>query len=162
MNAPSVVELYRRLTDLGIALWLDGGWGVDALLGAETRPHEDLDIVVEEKHLLRLRGLLESEGFRDIERDDTSAWNFVLGHDDGRLIDVHVVVFDEAGNGVYGPPENGATYPASAFAGVGTVNGIPVRCLTAEYQLRSRNYPLRDKDIKDAQALRARFGTKPP
>ena len=42
------------------------------------------------------------------------------------------------------------------------VQGISVRCLTAEYQLRSRNYTMRDKDIKDAQALRARFATKPP
>src|SRR5947209_7555340 len=105
MNAASVVDLYRRLTDRGIALWLDGGWGVDALLDEQTRPHDDLDIVVEERHLLGLRELLESEGFRDIERDDTSAWNFVLGHQDGRLVDVHVVVFDEAGNGTYGPAD---------------------------------------------------------
>jgi lincosamide nucleotidyltransferase A/C/D/E len=162
MNAASIVDLYRRLTDRGIALWLDGGWGVDALLGEQTRPHDDLDIVIGERHVLGVRELLESEGFRDVARDDTSAWNFVLGHDDSRLVDVHVVVFDDAGNGVYGPPRHGGIYPASAFAGVGTVNGIPVRCLTAEYQLRSRNYMLRNKDIKDAQALRARFATKPP
>jgi lincosamide nucleotidyltransferase A/C/D/E len=79
MNAPSVLELCRRLTGLGIPIWLDGGWGVDALLGEQTRPHDDLDIVVEEKHLLGLRELLESEGFKDVERDDSSAWNFGAG-----------------------------------------------------------------------------------
>ncbi len=161
MKASSVAALYRWLTDNGVPLWIDGGWGVDALLGAETRPHDDLDIVIEERHLLRLRELLESDGFKDVPRDDTRPWNFVLGHADGRLIDVHVVVFDAIGRGIYGPPDNGDFYPAGSFEGTGSVDGLPVRCLTAAYQLRPRDYPLRDKDIRDADALRARFGTKP-
>lgn len=32
-----------------IEIWLDGGWGVDALLGKETRQHNDIDLFVEEK-----------------------------------------------------------------------------------------------------------------
>ncbi len=32
--------------ELGITVWMDGGWGVDALLGTQTRPHRDLDIVI--------------------------------------------------------------------------------------------------------------------
>jgi lincosamide nucleotidyltransferase A/C/D/E len=159
MNAQSVVALYRRLTDNGVPLWLDGGWGVDALLGEQTRPHEDLDIVIEERHVRRLRELLESDGFRDVPRPDTRPCNFVLGHADGRLVDVHVVAFDEAGRGIYGPVENGEFYPA-VFDGVGTVAGMPVQCLSATYQLRPRDYALRDKDLHDAAALRARFATK--
>uniref|UniRef100_UPI003F87D29B nucleotidyltransferase domain-containing protein n=1 Tax=Actinosynnema sp. TaxID=1872144 RepID=UPI003F87D29B len=31
----------------GARLWIDGGWGVDALLGERTRRHGDLDVVVE-------------------------------------------------------------------------------------------------------------------
>ena len=160
MKASAVAALYRRLTDNGVPLWLDGGWGVDALLGAETRPHDDLDIVIEERHVLRLRELLESDGFSDVPRPDTRPCNFVLGHPDGRLVDVHVVVFDAAGRGVYGPVENGEFYPAE-FDGVGIVAGMAVQCLSAAYQLRPRDYPLRDKDKRDADALRARFGTKP-
>jgi lincosamide nucleotidyltransferase A/C/D/E len=161
MNAASVVALYRRLTDNGVPLWIEGGWGIDALLGEQTRPHDDLDIVVEERHLLRLRELLESDGFGDVPRPDTRAWNFVLGHPDGRMIDVHVVVFDASGRGIYGPPENGEFYPAQSFEGVGTVDGLSVRCLSVDYQLRPRDHALRDKDIADAAALRARFGTRP-
>ena len=33
-----------------IEIWLDGGWGVDALLGKETRQHNDIDLFVEEKN----------------------------------------------------------------------------------------------------------------
>jgi len=48
MRSAAVVAFCRRLRALGIEIWLDGGWGVDALLGEQTRPHEDLDIVVEQ------------------------------------------------------------------------------------------------------------------
>jgi lincosamide nucleotidyltransferase A/C/D/E len=157
MNIQSVVALYRRLTDNGVPLWLDGGWGVDALLGEQTRPHEDLDIVIEERHVLRLRELLERDGFADIPRPDTRPCNFVLGHPDGRLVDVHVVVFDATGRGIYGPVENDEFYPAEAFEANGSVAGVPMRCVTSGYQLRPRDYALRDKDIHDAAALKARF-----
>jgi lincosamide nucleotidyltransferase A/C/D/E len=66
MNAGAVVALYLRLQAVGIPIWLDGGWGVDALLGEQTRPHDDLDIVVEERHLLRLRATIQAPG--------TSCW----------------------------------------------------------------------------------------
>jgi hypothetical protein len=72
----------------GIDLWLDGGWGVDALLGEQTRLHDDLDIVLEHKHVPTLRHALAGLGFRDIRRDDTRPWNFVLG--DGRGLEVDV------------------------------------------------------------------------
>ena len=33
MTAEDVVALYGLLEELGIEIWIDGGWGVDALLG---------------------------------------------------------------------------------------------------------------------------------
>lgn len=36
---------------LGVRIWLDGGWAVDARLGRQTRRHADLDIVVEQRDL---------------------------------------------------------------------------------------------------------------
>ena len=47
MPAEYVVELYDKLDDLGIPIWIDGGWAVDALLATETRQHADLDIALE-------------------------------------------------------------------------------------------------------------------
>lgn len=41
-----VLELLAVLGSSGIKATLDGGSGVGALLGRETRPHEDLDLVV--------------------------------------------------------------------------------------------------------------------
>ena len=34
-----------RLQAAGVPAWLDGGWCVDALLGEQTRRHDDLDLV---------------------------------------------------------------------------------------------------------------------
>src|SRR3989344_3452048 len=106
-EAEDVVSLYRLLESESIEVWLDGGWAVDALLGEQTRSHADVDIVIQQKDVSKLRELLESRGYKDVERDDTSSWNFVLVDDKGHEVDVHVIVFDENGNGLYEPLEKG-------------------------------------------------------
>lgn len=40
MRSGALVEILRLLEAAGIAVWLDGGWGVDALLGRQTRSHK--------------------------------------------------------------------------------------------------------------------------
>jgi lincosamide nucleotidyltransferase A/C/D/E len=46
MGVDDVLEVVGRLEAAGVEVWLDGGWGVDALLGAEHRPHRDVDVVL--------------------------------------------------------------------------------------------------------------------
>ena len=92
IEAKDVIEIVQLLETGNIIVWVDGGWAVDALFTKQSRPHEDLDIVIQEKDVSKLRELLEERGFKDIERDDTSAWNFVLGDDFGRKVDVHAIV----------------------------------------------------------------------
>ena len=163
MEAVDAVELYATLDAMGISVWIDGGWGVDALLTTQTRPHEDLDIVVECKDVARLRALLESRGYRDVPRDDTSGFNFVLGDSHGRMVDVHVIALDPAGDGVYGPVERGVTYPAASLTGVGRIGGTTVRCISPEYVVRFHTgYPLRDRDYHDVPAICDRYGIEYP
>jgi lincosamide nucleotidyltransferase A/C/D/E len=163
MNITDVVDLYTHLTALGIEVWLDGGWGVEALLGEQTRPHADVDIIVQHRDVPRLRDFLESHGYADVPRDDTSPWNFVLGDPTGRLVDVHAVTLDAAGNGLYGPPEKGVMYPAGSLTGSGTVGGQPVKCIAPEYLVQFHTgYPLRPTDFQDVAALCARFGIDLP
>ena len=46
------VEVVRSvLAEDGVSVVLDGGWGIDALLGAQHRDHDDLDLVVGVEHL---------------------------------------------------------------------------------------------------------------
>ncbi|MGA1371782.1 MAG: nucleotidyltransferase domain-containing protein, partial [Pseudomonadales bacterium] len=55
MEGDAVVELYVALAGAGVDIWIDGGWAVDALVGRQTRPHNDLDIAVEARHVGSLR-----------------------------------------------------------------------------------------------------------
>ena len=48
-----IVKLYRDLESLWISILIDGGWWIDILIWEQTREHEDLDIVLEERHLAR-------------------------------------------------------------------------------------------------------------
>jgi lincosamide nucleotidyltransferase A/C/D/E len=50
MAAQEVVRLLDLLESAGVTVWLDGGWGVDALLEEQTREHDDLGLVA------RIRG----------------------------------------------------------------------------------------------------------
>jgi lincosamide nucleotidyltransferase A/C/D/E len=39
-----VLDVLAALAALGRRFWLEGGWGVDALVGHQTRAHRDLDV----------------------------------------------------------------------------------------------------------------------
>jgi lincosamide nucleotidyltransferase A/C/D/E len=95
MTADDAISLYTNLETLKIKVWIDGGWGVDALLGGQTRRHQDLDVVVQQKDVPRLRRLLEERGYRDIKLEEARPWNSVLGDENGREIDLHVIVLDD-------------------------------------------------------------------
>ena len=163
MTVFDAADLYRAFNAAGIRIWIDGGWAVDALLGRQTRPHQDLDIAIERNDVARLRELLAARGYTDVPRDDTSAWNFVLGDGQGREVDVHAMVFDADGNGLYGPAEKGAMYPAAALTGAGTIDGQDVRCIAAASMVKFKTgYKLSEKDFADVAALCERFGIEYP
>lgn len=141
-----------------------GGWGVDALLGEQTRDHDDLDIAIRTEDNPALLAALETAGFH-LYRDD-GPFNYVMEDARGRLLDVHLVDLsctrvDEHGVEVYGP--NGLGYEAGAFEACGTVLGREVGCCTAEFQVRSHTgYPLDDNDYRDVLALCERFAIPLP
>ncbi len=164
MTSRDVTEFYRRMDLLGIEIWIDGGWGVDALLGKQTRKHADLDIVLRETDRGPVIDFLRERSFREMPREDSRPWNFVMGNGDGKEVDFHVIVLDDEGNGLYGPPEAAeGMYPADALQGRGTVDGLPVRCLSPEFQMRSHSgYELNDMDVKDVTALADKFGLNLP
>jgi lincosamide nucleotidyltransferase A/C/D/E len=69
MTASDVLEVLGRLEAAGLAVWVDGGWGVDALVGETTREHADLDLVVLAPELGAVRSLLGELGYRTVLRD---------------------------------------------------------------------------------------------
>jgi hypothetical protein len=87
VTSVDVVDFYKTITQLGVELWIDGGQGVDALLGEQTRPHKDLDIAIQQNDVPVLRHLLQARGYTDIKLGDARPWNFVLGDENAREID---------------------------------------------------------------------------
>ncbi len=58
MRCNDVINVINLLEQDQIDVWLDGGWGIDALLGEQTRSHADVDIVIRHSSVPRLLELL--------------------------------------------------------------------------------------------------------
>jgi hypothetical protein len=87
----------------------------------------------------------------------------VLGDEEGRKVDVHVISFDGAGNGIYGPVENGWAYPAGCLTGKGKIDGYAVNCLTPEQLVTFHTgYKLDRNDFLDVRALCEKFNIEMP
>ena len=158
MTAADVVRLLDRLERQGFSIWLDGGWGIDALLEEQTRAHDDLDVVVPLDEVPRLQQELEQHGYRLAGGEAPLSFEMVDG--DGRQIDIHPVVFADDGDGIY-RMHNGKNwrYPAAGFAGTGTIAGRSVRCLTPDVQVLSHaGYELSEGKERDLRELAQRFG----
>jgi lincosamide nucleotidyltransferase A/C/D/E len=163
MEAAEVVRLLDLLEAAGVAVWLDGGWGVDALLERQTRDHDDLDLVAELADAARLTEILEGAGYELVAGG--SPKSFVLVDRDGRQVDVHPVVTDAArGGGVYVMDDGREwVYPAAGFDGSGRVAGRAVRCLSPEVQVLVHDgYELTEKDYRELDLLHERFGVELP
>ena len=153
------VLLVLRLADrAGVRLWVDGGWGVDALLGGQTREHGDLDVAIESRHLSAFLDALSGRGFVAAGENGATAWNFLMQHPAGSLVDLHVIVLDAEGNGVLGPPEAGHVYPAGSLSGRSTIGDRIVDCVAAEWAVKFRGAYTGDADDRrDVLALCRRF-----
>jgi lincosamide nucleotidyltransferase A/C/D/E len=163
MPREALVDLLQLFETAGIEVWLDGGWAVDAVLGVETRPHKDVDMILRTADLPGLQEILGDRGF-EIRQGGTES-NFVLADHSGLEVDVHAIDFDQDGNGVY-RMENGSDwiFPAEGFSGRGMVGEIGVRCLSPETQVlcHGHGYVPTEKDFRDMELLQARFGVELP
>jgi lincosamide nucleotidyltransferase A/C/D/E len=163
MPASAVREVVDGLHQAGIRVWLDGGWGVDALLGRETRAHHDVDIIVPVSDVPNLLEVCRGMGFT--LRDGSPPHAFVLANESGREIDVHTVAFSNDGSAAH-RMDSGENwiFPAESFTGSGVVEGVTVSCLSADAQVRchAQGYTPTEKDFRDMELLHEAFGVELP
>ena len=50
VSKTDAIEIITYAEENRINIWIDGGWGVDALLEEETRAHNDIDLFVKESN----------------------------------------------------------------------------------------------------------------
>ena len=151
--ADEVVTVLDRLERDGLSVWLDGGWGVDALAGRQTRPHEDVDIAILLAEAHAVTAAIKALGYR-VVHDEMPTRLDLRDHRDYR-IDLHPITLDGKGNGLQQLQDGTfGTYTAEGLTGTGVVNGRPVRCLSPSLQLKfHQGYELDDDDRHDITLL---------
>ncbi len=163
MEAARVLDLLAHLSALDIPAWLDGGWGIDALLETQTRPHDDLDLVARLDDVERIEAAFGEGGYGLF--GGGAPLSFELVDPAGHQIDVHPVSFTWTGDGIY-KMDNGEDwiYPVDGFTGVGRILDREVRCLTPEVMLvcHSTGYALDEDHQRDVTALSERFSIPLP
>ena len=167
MKPEQVVELICDMEDHGVRLWLVGGWGVDALVGEQTRDHHDLDVLVDVTDLERFVERLSELGFEFAyaweENKDVrhASWHadgalpsaFVYVHRDGREVDTHVLRDGKGGDPM--PLWNTTFVFTRAGLDVdGLIAGQRVSCISAELQrLAHQGYELPAHQSEDLRRL---------
>ena len=68
MRLDEVFRVLDALAESGIPAWLEGGWGVDALIGRQTRAHRDVDLDIDESQEAEALSVLHRLGY-EVETD---------------------------------------------------------------------------------------------
>ncbi|MEV8392488.1 MULTISPECIES: nucleotidyltransferase domain-containing protein [unclassified Streptomyces] len=158
MNADDVLSVLDLLRKADADVWITGGWGIDALLGTQTRPHRDLDLLHRADQEPRVIEALAAAGFA--ETLDWRPARFVLARPTGVEIDLHPLSFAPDGSALQSSldPEQPYVYPAECFT-TGTIGDTTVRCISAGQQvLFHQGYEPTDRDRHDMAGLREKFG----
>jgi lincosamide nucleotidyltransferase A/C/D/E len=174
VRAEDAASIYQSFSANKIRVWLTGGWGIDALLQEQTRPHKDLDIIMLVDDVVPLRDLLGRAGYGLKELWSENTWvvdsqgteiptAFVLHDVEGREVDAHAMYLDDHGNGIPAWAREGLVFRPEDLAGEGLIAGVPVRCLSAEMQVRAHTgYELPPEQSRDMELLRERLGVEWP
>lgn len=174
VRAEDAVSIYQSLSAANIFVWLSGGWGIDALLREQTRPHKDLDIIMLADDVVRMRDLLGRAGYALHELWSENSWivdsfgneiptAFVLQDSEGRMVDAHAMHLDDQGTGLPAWAGEGLVFQRDDLAGEGEIAGLAVRCLSPEMQMLAHTgYDLPHQQARDLELLRARFGVEQP
>ena len=172
-SSEDVVSIYQTLLMSKIQVWLTGGWGIDALLQTQTRPHKDIDVIVMLSDVERMQKLLACNNYQLKELWSENKFvissdgvqiptAFVLWDTKKREVDVHAIRFDENGIGI--PSWNndeGNVFNREDLGGKGTISGIVIKCISPKMQIIChRGYELPDIQKRDLELLQKEFGIK--
>jgi lincosamide nucleotidyltransferase A/C/D/E len=163
MEARDVIDIVLLFEQVGIGIWVEGGWGVDALVGVQNRDHGDLDLVVDAARDDDTRRLLAEAGFAVIFEDPPGRCSFQDQRE--RTVDLSFAAADRYGdrwNLNRTPGRGDPDYPFDGFT-YGWIAGRKVACIGPETQVAHHlGYEVEDVDRFDVELLRERFDTRVP
>jgi len=141
--ADSVIQIIRLLEENGVPVWLDGGWGIDALLKMQKREHLDLDLIVPVDSLSTAESVLKEVGFSKNDSLTLMPTRFVLHNSDELEIDIRPVTLKPDSSAEHIDVDDNMksytfVYSAAGLSGVGLINGRIVHCTSAGEQVRQK------------------------
>ena len=149
-NAWTILDL---LVQCDVPAWVAGGWGVDALVGRESRTHDDLDVLIPEAAPDRARRRLVAAGFA-VTLDELPT-RFEMALTTFGVVDLHPIQIDAGGSRLALPDGGWWTYSRGALDAEGKIGTRRCCCLSAYEQLRLHHgYEPRDIDRADIALLR--------
>ena len=159
MSVFDVLEVVEVVRSVGCRFWLEGGWGVDALVGRVTRPHRDVDVDFDAAYEDAVLEALADLGYA-IETD----WRpnrVELSASGRRWVDLHPLVIDDNGDARQAALDGGWHEFSRSWFTTGTLGGVVVPCVSVEAQrLFHSGYELRTIDVLDLAEL-DRLGASP-
>lgn len=122
------LEAVTALERAGVDTVLIGGWGIDALVGRQLRPHRDVDLLADEGQLEPAISALEKVGF--------GIWN----HDPepGPIGELPVACAVTLRDSALRVVELHAVDLRRVDSVAGEIGGCPVTCLSASHQLQAQ------------------------
>ncbi|GAA1599934.1 hypothetical protein GCM10009804_65760 [Kribbella hippodromi] len=151
MTAERVLELVGALEGLGV--WVDGGWGVDALVGRQTRVHEDLDLGVVRHELDRVVEVLGGLGYEVTDARYADVTVQLTHGVEGHRVDLHPSTAVDGGTEQLDFEGNDRVIPPAVE---GWIGGVKVRCMPVSAQREAhQGYVLRPQDHHDLRLLDA-------
>lgn len=143
----------------GITYWLDGGWGVDVLIGKQTREHRDIDINFDAAKTELFLNILKEIGYQITT--DCRPTRIELYHPKLSYIDIHPFMLGENNTAKQADLKGGwYEFEADVF-GSAVFEERKIPCISLLGQLLFHSgYELREIDKQDIKNLQKLLKTK--
>ncbi|WP_294150372.1 nucleotidyltransferase domain-containing protein [uncultured Clostridium sp.] len=147
-------EILDLLDGMGMRYWIDGGWGVDIILGRQSREHRDIDVDFDGEYTDVLLKALEDKGY--VITTDWRPCRIELSHPLLGYIDIHPFVIAEDGSARQADPEGGWYDLQAEWFSSAVFEGRKIPCISAGAQKPFHTgYEPREVDKVDMQNLDA-------
>jgi lincosamide nucleotidyltransferase A/C/D/E len=152
MSLAQMLAVLAAVRSVGCRCWVEGGWGIDALVGRQTRPHRDVDLDIDAAFEDEVLAVLGELGY--VIETDWRPNRVELVAPGGGWADVHPLVIDKDGNARQAALGGGwHEFPRSFFT-TGHLGDVEVPCVSREAQrVFHSGYHLRPVDRRDLALL---------
>ena len=147
-----LMDVINLLEELNIKYWVDGGWGVDILIGKQNRDHRDIDIDFDSESEEVLLAALKEKGYKITT--DWSPSRLELHHPELGYLDMHPLIINQDGSAKQAAPDGGWYEFEAKWFSTAVFEDRVIPCISAEAQkLFHSGYELREVDKIDMKNL---------